>query len=231
MVKSEIDAVLRFFSDFGIEVLKTEPDGSGEYLAVCPDCSENKLYINERGLFNCRYCCAFGEVGFSGNPYTFLRDHHEMENADILVTLKKYGLDNENLQANPLKPKVIIPGGYYVIARKILDSDIWRCDPHLLKLFLYLIGKARHSREPMKYPGFVINRGEHVTSIEEIVQNNQYIGHRGRLEKWSQSKVSRMLKRLRGMGRIEVLKDTYGTHIRIPKYDFYQDPHNYCSQE
>ncbi|MBI2471488.1 MAG: hypothetical protein HYV59_09640 [Planctomycetes bacterium] len=231
MIKSEDSAVLRFFLDFDIEVLETEPNGSGEYLAVCPDCGESKLYINKRGLYYCQYCNAFDKDGVRGNPYTFLRDHHGMDNTEISETLKKYELDNGNQQENPLKPKVRIPGGYYLVARKIHNSDIWRSDPHLLKLFLYLIGKARHSRGPLKYPEFVIYRGEHVTSIDDIIKDNHYIGNRGRLTKWSQSKVSRMLRKLKEMGRIEVLKDTYGTHIRIPKYDFYQEPNNYCSQE
>lgn len=128
-----------------------------------------------------------------------------------------------------------IPGGYVLIARHIFESPIWRDDPNLLKLWIYLFCKARSRPEPKKYNGFEIKRGELVTSLSIIADENEYLDH-GRLKKWSRQQVARMLEKL-AKGRdgepdsayIEIKADTYGTHIRIINYDTYQDPKNYKS--
>ena len=118
-----------------------------------------------------------------------------------------------------------VPGGYYIIARKLFDSPIWSDNPHILKLFIYLIGKARHDNNPKRYPGFIIKRGELVTSLREIAQDNKY-KERG-LKEWGRAKVHRMLKYLQEQGYIELLPDTYGTHVKVLNYTDYQDPETY----
>lgn len=115
---------------------------------------------------------------------------------------------------------------YFIITRRIFESQIWRSDPHLLKLFIYLIGVARHSREPQKYYNFEVKRGERVTSLSFIADENEYMKN-GRLQKWSKSKVSRMLQDLSKQNFIAILSDTYGTHIKICNYDLYQDVNTY----
>ena len=91
---------------------------------------------------------------------------------------------------------------YFVVTRKIFDSEIWRDNPHVLKLFIYLIGKARNSKNPKKYPGFDIKRGELVTSLTELANNNEYL-ERNIPKKWSKQRVGRMLKRLQDNGYID----------------------------
>lgn len=117
---------------------------------------------------------------------------------------------------------------YILLSRTILDSTIWRHDLGVLKLFLYLILQARHSRTPKRYPRVTIERGELVTSLQEIVENNEYI-YNGRLKKWSRQKVARMLKLLHEEGFIESISDTYGTHLRVVNYELYQNPGTYGS--
>jgi len=87
--------------------------------------------------------------------------------------------------------------------------------------------EARHDKKPKKYPGFQVKRGELVTSLSIISQNNEYFRHT--VKKWSRQKVSRMLEKLSEEGRIEILSDTYGTHIKITNYETYQDPGLYVS--
>ena len=123
--------------------------------------------------------------------------------------------------------KDYIPGGYALLARVIKDSAIWRDDPHVLKLFIYLIMEARYDTEPKQYPGFSVNRGELVTSLSRIADDNEYFRHI--IKKWSRAKVSRMLNQLKEQGYIEMLSDTYGTHISIVNYNTYQDPELYVS--
>lgn len=115
---------------------------------------------------------------------------------------------------------------YFILTRKIFESSIWCDDPHILKLFIFLIGNARHSKTPKKYNGFEIKRGELVTSLSLLSDNNEYIKN-GRLQNWSRSKVSRMLKVLEDQKYIKILSDTYGTHISVCNYDTYQKPDTY----
>jgi len=115
---------------------------------------------------------------------------------------------------------------YFLITRKIFDSSIWRENPHTLKLFVYLIGNARYKDEPKKFNGFSVCKGELVTSLSNISEDNEYL-ERGRLKKWSRAKVSRMLHNLQDNKYIEILADTYGTHIRVCNYKEYQNPNTY----
>jgi len=115
---------------------------------------------------------------------------------------------------------------YFIITRKLFSSPIWREDPHLLKLFLYLVGKARYRKTPKRFLGFEVRRGELVTSLQDIVDANQY--SQGRVKhSWTRMRVSRMLHRLENMQQIELLRDTYGTHIKICNYDKYQSIDTY----
>lgn len=112
--------------------------------------------------------------------------------------------------------------GWIALYRVMMDSPVWRADPHILKLFIYLLFKARHSREPKRYPGFEVKRGELVTSLAIIAEENEYMQN-GAVKQWSRQKVMRMLDALEASGNIERLSDTYGTHINVCNYASYQD--------
>jgi len=117
--------------------------------------------------------------------------------------------------------------GFIVLSRAIFDSAIWRDNPHVLKLFIYLLGVARYKKTPKKYPHFEVNRGEILTSLNDISEDNEYFENK--IKKWSRSKVSRMLQVLEEQGYITKLSDTYGTHLSICNYDHYQTLGNYVS--
>jgi len=117
---------------------------------------------------------------------------------------------------------------FFIVSREIFESAIWREDPHTLKLFLYLIGSARHKPEPKKYPGVLIHRGEVVTSLARIADDNEYHEF-GAVKKWSRQKVMRMLEKLESGEYIKRISDTYGTHISICNYSTYQDVGRYKS--
>lgn len=124
-----------------------------------------------------------------------------------------------------LKENETIPNGYILIARIIQESAIWKENPHTLKLFIYLVMQARHKLEPKKYPGFEVKRGELITSLSQLSDNNEFMDKT--MRKWSRMKVSRMLQKLHNGGYINILSDTYGTHIKIVNYDDYQDKNRY----
>jgi hypothetical protein len=119
-----------------------------------------------------------------------------------------------------------VPDGCFLLARQIFESAIWRDDPHVLKLFIYLMGQARHNSKPKKYPSFEIKRGELVTSLAKISEENEY-SQNGTIKTWARMKISRMLDLLEKQGYIKKLCDTYGTHISICNYNVYQDINNY----
>jgi hypothetical protein len=121
-----------------------------------------------------------------------------------------------------------IKGGYVVLARTSLDSKLWQCGPDAVRLAVYLILQARYKIEPKKYPGFVIGRGEVLTSLSLIADDCSWFENR-RVHKWSRGKVSRMLEALINIGFCESKSDTYGTHLKICNYELYQNLDNYKS--
>jgi len=117
---------------------------------------------------------------------------------------------------------------YFLLSRSIFDSPIWSDDPHTLKIFLYLVGTARHDKKPKRLPGALIKRGELITSLSAIAENNSYIKNKS-LKTMSRQKIIRILDLLEKQGYIKRISDTYGTHIKVCNYDTYQNPRNYKS--
>ena len=123
-----------------------------------------------------------------------------------------------------------IEGGYFLVAKLIFESPLWMDDPHLLKLFLWLIGKANYSKTPKKYPFVTISRGELVTSLERIADGNEY-SENNTVKRWSKSKTTRLLEKLKEQEYIKLTCDTYGTHITICNYERYQNHKLYACYE
>lgn len=111
--------------------------------------------------------------------------------------------------------------GYIKLHRQIFDSAIWQSDSDLLKLFLYLLGKAFFMES--KFQGLNIERGEVLTSISIIADDCMYSTRYG-MKKWSRTYVYRMLAKLEAepYSMVEILSDARGTHIRILNYEKYQ---------
>lgn len=122
--------------------------------------------------------------------------------------------------------KKVIRNGYIILARIIRESAIWQDSPDIFKLFLYLLIEAHHDKKPKCFSDFEVKRGELVTSLNIIAEDNQYCEQKA-LRRWSRPKVARMLEKLQKQERIKLIPDTYGTHISICKYDYYQNPETY----
>jgi len=107
------------------------------------------------------------------------------------------------------------------IARSIFSSDIWEDDPHLLKLWIYLIGNAVFTKNSPLY-------GTLDVSYRQIQEDNKYIPEKGTVKrKWSLEKIKNMLKKLEDQGRIICNRTRQGTHIKIVKYSDYQELKEY----
>jgi hypothetical protein len=121
-----------------------------------------------------------------------------------------------------------IPGGYVLLARLTTESTLWSCSPDIFRLAMWLLLDARHSHHPKKYDGFHVCRGEVLTSLRDIAE--ACVWHeKSAVRKWSPQKVSRMIGKLTKLGFLTVLSDTYGTHLRICKYEHYQNPEMYVA--
>lgn len=124
-----------------------------------------------------------------------------------------------------------IPGGYILLSRKIIESEIWDKPPLYMKVWIYLLSKAQH--KPYKK----MERGQTFVSIPELMEAcSWYVGYRK--EKPSKDQIYKVINWLRSESEashegetketmIETTKATQGLFVNISNYAFYQDPKNY----
>jgi hypothetical protein len=129
----------------------------------------------------------------------------------------------------------LIPGGYIIISRQIVDSEIWSKPPLYVKVWLYLLTMAQHSQ----YKG--LKRGQLYTSIPDIIEACSWkVG--ARKERPTKDQIYQVIQWLRKGNEgghesntkatmITTTKATHGMLINIDNYDFYQDPKNYESND
>ncbi|RDU35472.1 hypothetical protein DRW41_17175 [Neobacillus piezotolerans] len=124
-----------------------------------------------------------------------------------------------------------IPGGYIIVSRKIVESEIWGKPPLYLKVWIYLLTLAQHAN----YKN--LKRGQLITSVPDIVEACKWkVGYR--TERPTEKEVRGVINWLRKLGEgehegptkgtmISTTKVTHGFLINIDNYSFYQDPKNY----
>jgi hypothetical protein len=114
----------------------------------------------------------------------------------------------------------MIEGGYYIKARKIQESEIAFCPPHVREIWDWFMLKANHTERNG------IKRGSLFTSISDIREGLKwFVGYRK--EMYSKSKCEMSMNWLRKRGMITTMKTTRGMIITICNYDTYQNPENY----
>lgn len=137
----------------------------------------------------------------------------------------------------------MIPGGYIMLARKTIESDIFKKPPLYLKVWVYLLAKAQHK------PANGLQRGELFTTANEIREACAYrIGYRKELP--TKKQIYQILGHLKGGfepsakgtangsvngaakgtadgAMIEVTKVAGGMKIKVLKFDDYQDARRY----
>ena len=126
-----------------------------------------------------------------------------------------------------------IPGGYILLSRRLIESEIWNMSPLHLKVWLYILMKARHEADEIK--GF--ERGECLISIPELQEVCSYkVGYR--TEKPTKHQIDNILRWLRKTSEgtnendtkaamITTAKTTRGMIVKVHNYNVYQDPKNY----
>jgi hypothetical protein len=126
-----------------------------------------------------------------------------------------------------------ISGGYVLLPRKIIDSEIFKKPPLYLKVWIYLLQVAQHTDYKQ------LKRGQARTSIPEIIEAcSWYVGYRK--EQPTKDQIHKILAWLRSSCEasdegdmaatmITTTKATHGLLINIDNYSFYQDSKNYGS--
>lgn len=113
-----------------------------------------------------------------------------------------------------------IAGGYILLARRLLDSNVMMGAPILLKLWVWFLLKANH------LPYKNIERGQVFTTIEEMQGVCAYkIGYRP--VQPSKDQIRSAYEALTKTSMITTTKTTRGLIITICNYDYYQNPKNY----
>ena len=140
--------------------------------------------------------------------------------------------------------KALIPGGYILLSRNLIESQIMSKPPLYSKVWIWLLLKAQHTN----YKG--LERGSYRTSIPEIIKAMTYkVGYR--TEKPTKKQIFGIIEWLRTTHNgdtiitkhdkdlrephdgeaegpmMETTKVTHGFIYNIVNYTFYQNPKNY----
>lgn len=114
----------------------------------------------------------------------------------------------------------MIEGGYLLLARKILDSEIMDKPNHYLKLWVWMLGKAFFK------DGDKLQRGQLFASIDDMRNACGYkVG--ARFERPTKDQIRNCYEHFTNTHMITTAKTTRGLIITICNYDFYQDINNY----
>ena len=118
--------------------------------------------------------------------------------------------------------EALIPGGYYMKARKIQESAIMHAPPHIREIWDLFLCRACHSDN--KY----LQRGQLRITYKEIREDLHWmVGWRKMTySKWDCEKALKWLKKAT---MITTRKTTVGMVVTICNYDTYQTPANYES--
>ncbi|MFL0266825.1 hypothetical protein [Candidatus Clostridium radicumherbarum] len=129
------------------------------------------------------------------------------------------------------EPKIV--GGYLLLARKIIESEIYKKPLLYLKVWIYLLQKAQHSSYKQ------LKRGQVRTSISEIMEAcSWYVGYRKvtptkdqiyQIIEWLRKPREGAAGEAMETTMITTTRATQGMLINIDSYSFYQDPKNYES--
>lgn len=114
--------------------------------------------------------------------------------------------------------------GAFLLSRSIFNSSIWFSPPEYLKIYIYLIGRARHKTG--EYKGFHLNRGQCFVNHEKLEEQLEYnIGYRKK--KNTKSYTKNIIKNLKKQNLISTQKTPRGIIVTVHNYDVYQKMSNY----
>ena len=117
-----------------------------------------------------------------------------------------------------------INGGYFIKARCIKGSAIYKAPPYIREIWDYLLREANHTDK--KYNGYIIKRGQLFRSYKDIRDDLSWkVGYR--TERYNENQMKMGMRYLKKQLMITLLKQPRGNIITICNYDFFQNPKNY----
>ncbi len=121
-----------------------------------------------------------------------------------------------------MSSKQHISGGFYIVPRALFESGLWK-EPHHLRFFHLLVGKANHQKDKPFCLGAVrVGYGQYLRSYRKLQDDLEYI-ESGRLKRYSTARVRRMVKQLAKQGMIRAEETELGTLFSVCNYHIYQD--------
>ena len=118
----------------------------------------------------------------------------------------------------------MIKGGYILQPRKIDESLISTCPPHVREIWLYLLRKANHEDSKKK-----LQRGQLLVEYSQIISDLSWkVGYR--TESYKKHHCETAMKLLKKLHMITTTKTTRGMIVTISNYEYYQNPKNYESR-
>lgn len=117
-----------------------------------------------------------------------------------------------------------IPGGYILLARKMLESELMNKPPHFLKLWVWMLSKAFWK------DGEKLQRGQLHTTVAEMQDVGRYLRGGKMVCRLTEDQVRSAYGYLTKSEAINVTKTTRGLIISINNFDSYQNPDNYRTQ-
>lgn len=115
-----------------------------------------------------------------------------------------------------------IDGGYIIISRQILDSDIWYKSPAYLKIFLYILAKVNYKKGKLDVgEGFFNFRREKIPGVT-LSQIYEFL-------RWAKSENTNQTPN-KPQTILTTQKTTRGTIIKVNNYARYQEQENYKNQ-
>lgn len=117
-------------------------------------------------------------------------------------------------------PQPAIPGGYILIARKLLESGIMSKPPLYLKLWAWMIGKANwKDRDKLK-------RGQFVTTIAEMQEAMSYYAGYRKITP-TKDEIRSAYGAFTEASMVTTTKTTRGMVVTVLNYETYQNPESY----
>ena len=137
---------------------------------------------------------------------------------------RRYGNMKEYQMEQTPPKRATIPGGYYLKARVIQESDVAHAAPAVREIWDLLISRANH--KPKKVGGIFIERGQRLCNYVYI--RDALMWRCGGSERrYSKHQVKRALRWLKDRGMITTSKAPGGLLVTISNYEYYQNHKNY----
>ncbi|MFZ2770075.1 MAG: hypothetical protein WAZ50_03040 [Minisyncoccia bacterium] len=117
--------------------------------------------------------------------------------------------------------EAIIPGGYILLARKLLESELMNKPPHFLKLWVWMLSKA------FWRDGYELKRGQLLTNIGEMQDVGRYKKGNQMVGRLTEDQVRSAYGYFAKTNMVSIAKPTRGMLITIINFDSYQTASNY----